>query len=59
MTYSQLMNVMTKINLQSVEQETVTAWQQAFENRGRDPLGLNLDELLDSLLEEADDTSLT
>ena len=55
MTYSQLMNVMTKINLQSVEQETVTAWQQAFENRRRDPLGLDLDEFLDSLLEEADD----
>ena len=55
MTYSQLMNVMTKINLQSVEQETVLAWQQAFENRRRDPLGLDLDEFLDSLLEGADD----
>ena len=54
MTYSQLMNVMTKINLQSVEQETVLAWQQAFENRRRAPLGLDLDELLDSLLEGAD-----
>ena len=52
MTYSQLMNVMTKINLQSVELETVLAWQQAFENR-RDPLGLDLDELIDSLLEGA------
>ena len=55
MTYSQLMNVMTKINLQSVEQETVLAWQQTFENRRRDPLGLDLDEFLDSLLEGADD----
>ena len=53
MTYSQLMNVMTKINLQSVEQETVLAWQQTFENRRRDPLGLDLDEFLDSLLEGA------
>ena len=55
MTYSQLMNVMTKINLQSVELETVLAWQQAFENRRRDPLGLDLDELLDSSPEGADD----
>ena len=55
MTYSQLMNVMTKIDLQSVEQETVTAWQQTFENRTRDPLGLDLDEFLDSLLEGAAD----
>ena len=55
MTYSQLMNVMTKINLQSVEPETVLAWQQAFENRRRDPIGLDLDELLDSSLEGADD----
>ena len=53
MTYSQLMDVMTKINLQSVEQETVLAWQQTFENRRRDPLGLDLDEFLDSLLEGA------
>ena len=51
MTYSQLMNVMTKINLQSVEPETVTAWQQTFENRRRDHLGLDLDEFLDSMLE--------
>ena len=55
MTYSQLMNVMAKINLQSVEPETVTAWQQTFENRRRDILGLDLDEFLDSLLEGADD----
>ena len=55
MTYSQLMNVMTKINLQSVAQETVLAWQQTFENRTRDSLGLVLDELLDSSLEGADD----
>ena len=53
MTYSQLMNVITKIDLQSVELETLLAWQQAFENRGRDPLGLDLDEFLDSLLEGA------
>ena len=33
------------------ELETVFAWQQAFENRRRDPLGLDLDEFLDSLLE--------
>ena len=51
MTYSQLVNVMTKINLQSVELETVLIWQQTFENRRRDPLGLDLDEFLDSLLE--------
>ena len=55
MTYSQLMNVMTKIDLQSVEQATVLTWQQTFENRRRDPLDLNLDEFLDSLLEGADD----
>ena len=55
MTYSQWMNVMTKINLQSVKPETLLAWQQAFENRRRDPLGLDLDEFLDSLLEGADD----
>ena len=55
MTYSQLMNVITKIDLQSVEPETVDAWQQAFENRRRDPLGVDLDEFLDSLLEGADD----
>ena len=55
MTYPQLMNVITKINLQSVELETVLVWQQAFENRRRDPLGLDLDELLDSLPEGADD----
>ena len=48
-------NVMTKIHLQSVKQETVLAWQQTFENRRRDPLGLDLDEFLDSLLEGADD----
>ena len=51
MTYSQLMDVITKINLQSVEPETVTAWQQSFENRRRGPFGLGLDEFLDSLLE--------
>ena len=57
LTHPQLMNVITKIDLQSVELETVLAWQQAFENRRRDPLGLDLDldELLDSLLERADD----
>ena len=58
MTSSQLMNVMTKINLQSVEQETVLASQQAFDtfdNRRRDPLGLDLDEFLDPLLEGAED----
>ena len=55
MTYSQLMNVMTKINLQSVGRETVLAWQQAFENRRRDHLSSDLDELLDSSLEGADD----
>ena len=55
MTYSQLMDVITKIDLQSVEQETVLTWQQTFENRRRDPLGLDLDEFLDSLLEGADD----
>ena len=55
MTYPQLMNVITKIDLQSVELETVLAWQQTFENRRRDPLGLDLDELLDSSLEGADD----
>ena len=55
MTYSQLMDVMTKIDLQSVELETVVTWQQTFENRRRDHLGLDLDEFLDSLLEGADD----
>ena len=55
MTYSQLMDVITKIDLQSVEPETVLPWQQTFENRKRDNLGLDLDELLDSLLEGADD----
>ena len=55
MTYSQLLDVITKIDLQSVEQETVLAWQQAFENRRRDPLGLDLDEFLDSLLEGTED----
>ena len=53
MTYPQLMDVITKINLQSVEPETVTAWQQTFENRRRANLGLDLDEFLDSLLEGA------
>ena len=33
------------------ELETVFACQQAFENRRRDPLGLDLDEFLDSLLD--------
>ena len=55
MTHSQLMNVLTKIDLQSVEPMTMLAWQQTFENRRRDNLGLNMDELLDSLLEGADD----
>ena len=55
MTYSQLMNVMTKIDLQGVELETVLAWQQTFENRRRDPIGLDLDEFLDSSLEGAYD----
>ena len=55
MTYPQLMNVITKVDLQSVELETVLAWQQAFESRRRDPIGLDLDELLDSSLEGADD----
>ena len=55
MTYSQLMNVMTKINLQSVEPETVLAWQQAFENRRRDHLGSDQDELPDPSLKGADD----
>ena len=50
MTYPQLMNVLTKIDLQSVGLETVLTWQQVFENRRRDNLGLDLDELLDSLL---------
>ena len=53
MTYRQLMDVIAKINLQSVAQETVLTWQQTFENRRRDPLGLDLDEFLDSLLEGA------
>ena len=55
MTHSQLMDVITKIDLQSVEPMTMLAWQQTFENRRRDNLGLDLDELLDSLLEGADD----
>ena len=55
MTYSQWMNVLTKIDLQSVELETVLAWQQAFENRRRDSLSLDLDELLDSSPEGVDD----
>ena len=55
MTYPQLMNVITKIDLQSEEPETVTAWQETFENRRRDNLGLDLDEFLDALLEGADD----
>ena len=37
------------------ELETVFACQQMFENRRRDPLGFDLDEFLDSLLEGADD----
>ena len=49
------MNVITKINLQSVKQETVLVWQQAFENRRRDPIGLDLDKLLAYLPEGADD----
>ena len=53
MTYSQLMDVIAKINLQSVELETVVIWQQTFERRRRDHLGLDLDEFLDSLLEGA------
>ena len=44
MTYSQLRNVITKIDLLSVDLETVLAWQQALENRRRDPLGLGLEE---------------
>ena len=55
MTYPQLMNVITKIDLQSEEPETVTAWQETYENRRRDNLGLDLDEFLDALLEGADD----
>ena len=55
MTYSQLMAVITKIDLQSVEPETVFAWRQAFEIRRRGHFDLGLDEFLDSLLGEADD----
>ena len=55
MTYSQLINVITKIDLQSVDLETVLTWQQCFENRRWDHLGLDLDEFLDSLLEGSDD----
>ena len=55
MTYSQLMDVMTRIDLQSVEQATVLTWQQTFENRSRDPHGLDLDKFLDSLLEGAEE----
>ena len=44
MTYSQLRNVITKIDLLSVDLETVLAWQEALENRRRDPLGLGLEE---------------
>ena len=55
MTYSQLMAVITKIDLQSVEPETVLAWRQVFEIRRRGHFGLDLDEFLDSLLGEADD----
>ena len=55
MTYPQLMDVITKIDLQSVEPVTVVTWQQTFENRRRNPLGLDLDEFLDSLLEWAED----
>ena len=53
MTYSQLMDVLAKIDFQSVELGTVLIWQQTFENRRRDRLGLDLDEFLDSLLEGA------
>ena len=55
MTYSQLRAVIANIDLQSVELETVLAWQETLENRRRDNLGLDLDEFLDSLLEGADD----
>ena len=44
-------DVITKIDLQSVELEKAVTWQQASENRRRDNLGLDLDEFLDSLLE--------
>ena len=44
MTYSQLRDVITKIDFLSVDLETVLAWQQALENRRRDPLGLGLEE---------------
>ena len=55
MTYSQLRTVINNIDLQSVEHETVLAWQETLENRRSDNLGLDLDEFLDSLLEGADD----
>ena len=51
MTYSQLMNVMTKIDLQSIALETVLTRQQTFGKRRRDHLGLDLNDFLDSLLE--------
>ena len=52
MTYRQLMDVITKIDLQSVDLEAILAWQLTFESRTRDNLGLDLDEFLDALLEE-------
>ena len=44
MTYSQLRDVITKIDFLSVDLDTVLAWQQALDNRIRDPLGLGLEE---------------
>ena len=55
MTYPQLMDVIIKMDLQSVELETALTWQQTFANRRRDNLGLDLGEFRDSLLEGADD----
>ena len=55
MTYTQLKNVIDKMNLDTVDLETELAWRIAFESKAREHLDLSLDELLEPLLEGADD----
>ena len=52
MTYPQLTSVITKMNPHSVDLETELAWRAAQENKKRDSLELDLDQLFGHLRNE-------
>ena len=57
MSYSQLVSVMTKMNLRSVDPQTELAWRVCLESKRRDPLEMGFDELPEQLRIEADHTN--